>query len=99
MTHRRAALAGFPLAQHGLLLDCANCVKNACFPDRLLLFLSFFLLQRPAQFGGFGGFNRGPQQSELALGPSVDIEQLQKDLERSQVGARRGVAAASACAG
>lgn len=45
-----------------------------------------YLLQRPAQFGGFGGFNRGPQQSELALGPSVDIEQLQKDLERSQVG-------------
>ena len=85
--------------QHGLreLLDCVNCVQDARIPSLTGLLCSSpsSVLQRPAHFGGFGGFNRGPQQSELALGPSVDIEQLQKDLERSQVD---GVAAAGACA-
>jgi hypothetical protein len=45
-------------------------------------------LQRPPHFGGgHGGFNRGGPP-EVALGPAVDVEQLAKDIERSQVGGR-----------
>lgn len=57
---------------------------HATYPARPLV--PFHLQRPPMHYGGHGGFGfRGPPPPEMPLAPTVDIEQLGKDIERAQV--------------